>query len=93
MKLPSVRHLAMAAAALSLWGAMRVHREAKNRKVGTRKGASGEWPADVRAFLGMLSERGVRVATVRREVAYGPPQWVVEWGRGRSLTFPDNGAA
>jgi hypothetical protein len=90
MKLPSVRRLAVAAAALSLWGAVRRHR--KNRKPRMRgRVPPPEWPSDVRAFIGMLRERGVRVVTVRREDAYGPPEWVVEWGRGRSLTFPDLG--
>jgi hypothetical protein len=82
----------MAAAALSLWGVVRRHRRNQNTK--TRKGERvppPDWPVDVRAFIGMLRERGVRVVTVRREDAYGPPEWVVEWGRGRSLTFPDLG--
>jgi hypothetical protein len=90
MKLPTVRRLAMAAAALSLWGMVRRHRnKTKPRK--RERVPPPEWPDDVRAFIGMLRERGVRVVTVRREEAYGPPEWVVEWGRGRSLTFPDLG--
>lgn len=80
--------MVVAAAALSLWGVVRRY---KKQRVRTREGgASRERPADVRAFLRMLRERGVRTVTVRREDAYGPPRWVVEWGRGRSLTFPDS---
>ena len=80
MRLPThVRRYGLLA--LAAVGGYMLHRRGRRRR------EAAELPRTVRNFLAMLAKRDIEVVDVRRGA--DRRGWMVEWGHGRSLYFPD----
>jgi hypothetical protein len=83
----SFRRLAVLAIAGLSAGAY-LWQRGKRRRMG-HSADRASWPRQVRKFVRLLQDRGSTLVQVRRVESGTPPSWVVEWGHGRSLMFPD----